>query len=411
MNNRKKILYISYDGMTDPLGQSQVIPYLRELTKQGYHFTILSVEKKKRLQASGKQVRELLTGLGIEWETLIFTKRPPVVSKVYDQYKLNTTATRLHQQNKFDLVHCRSYVAAAAGLKIADRFAVPFLFDMRGFWVDERVDSGQWNLRNPLYRFFYKIYKKKEKKYLRYSAHIVSLTQKAKEELIQAYAVPPDRITVIPCCADLDHFDYRKISKEEKIQLREKLGIGGDNIVLSYLGSLGGWYMTDEMMDFFAVMNRQVPVAKFFFITHDDREKIVSKARTRGINETDIVVRPTGRNEVPLYLSVSDLAIFFIRPTYSKMASSPTKHAEVMGMGIPVICNDIGDTGSIIIDTHTGLVIKDFTASAYEEVINKIPQLLLTDKQAIRQSAFEYFDLDKGAIAYLKIYTGIFGKE
>ncbi len=42
---QKKILFISYDGMTDPLGQSQVIPYLQGLSKKGFHFFLLSCEK------------------------------------------------------------------------------------------------------------------------------------------------------------------------------------------------------------------------------------------------------------------------------------------------------------------------------------------------------------------------------
>src|SRR5260221_237642 len=163
--------------MTDPLGQSQVIPYLQQLAKNGYQFTILSVEKKKRLRKSGEQIRQLLSGMGIQWKTLTITTEPPIFSKIYDQWKINITAARLYHKNKFDLVHCRSYVAAEAGLKLFRRFGVPFLFDMRGFWVDERVDSGHWNIRNPIYRFLYKLYKKKEKKYFSQSAHIISLTQ------------------------------------------------------------------------------------------------------------------------------------------------------------------------------------------------------------------------------------------
>ena len=41
----KNILYLSYDGMTDPLGQSQVLPYLIGLTKEGFTFHIISFEK------------------------------------------------------------------------------------------------------------------------------------------------------------------------------------------------------------------------------------------------------------------------------------------------------------------------------------------------------------------------------
>ena len=318
MNNNKKILYISYDGMTDPLGQSQVIPYLRELTKNGYQFTLLSVEKKQRLKESGADIRLLLTGMGIEWKTLTFTTQPPFLSKLYDQQKLNATAIQLHKEKKFDMIHCRSYVAAAAGIKMLHQFSVPFLFDMRGFWVDERVDSGHWDIKKTLYRFLYKLYKKKEKQYFKDAAHIISLTHKGKEELIKNYAIATEKITVIPCCADLDHFDYHNINEDEKGKVKESLGLSNGDKVLSYLGSLGGWYMTDEMLDFFAVMKTKIPEAKFLFITRDNKEQILKRAGAAGISDKDILVQPATRNEVPLYLSVSDWSIFFIKDVYSK---------------------------------------------------------------------------------------------
>ena len=60
VKNEKKILYISYDGMTDPLGQSQVINYLIGLTKYGYIFHILSFEKKEKWVLTGKEIQSLL---------------------------------------------------------------------------------------------------------------------------------------------------------------------------------------------------------------------------------------------------------------------------------------------------------------------------------------------------------------
>ncbi len=405
----KKVLFISYDGMTDPLGQSQVIPYLRELTKQGYQFTLLSVEKKQRLKESGTAVKQMLTEMGIECETLLFTTQPPFLSKIYDQQQLNATAIRLHKEKKFDMIHCRSYVAAAAGLKLLHRFGVPFLFDMRGFWVDERVDSGHWKIKNPLYRFLYNRYKKKEEKYFSKAAHIISLTEKGKEELIKAYAVPAEKITVIPCCADLDHFDYHKIKEDARQNVKKLLGVNTNNKILSYLGSLGGWYMTDEMLDFFAVMKKTIPEAKFLFITKDNREQIISKAVSRGINENDILVQPATRNEVPLYLSVSDWSIFFIKDVYSKKASSPTKQGEIMGMGIPLICNDIGDTGSIVTESEAGILVKDFSQPTYEKVTSQLENLLQHNKEISRASAYKYYDLQNGVASYKKVYRQLIG--
>ncbi len=400
----KKILYISYDGMTDQLGQSQVIPYLKALTKKGYRFTILSVEKKKKLENSGTQVRALLQEAGINWVTLIFTTRPPLLSKLFDQWKLNRKAVQLQKEKKFDLVHCRSYVAAAAGLKLSKRYGIPFLFDMRGFWVDERVDSGLWDLKNPLYRFFYKRYKKKEQNYFSGSAHIISLTQKGKAELINTYHLPSGKISVIPCCADLEHFDYRKISTEQKEEIKKKLDIKNGAKVLSYLGSLGGWYMTDEMLDFFAVLKGLDPHSVFLLITPDKKEAVISRAEEKGIPADAIRVQMATRQEVPLYIAVSDWNIFFIKDVYSKKGSSPTKQGEVMAMGVPLICNDIGDTGEIVQASGAGVLIKKFGKQEYEEVCRALDQLLKKDKTQIRQSAHQYYDLDNGVTLYSRVY-------
>src|ERR1700761_9608089 len=93
----KKILFISYDGMTDPLGQSQVIPYLSALTKYGYEFTILSCEKPERFtEANRKYVSSLLSAFPIKWEPIIYHKNPPVLSSVYDFFQMRKKAMHLY---------------------------------------------------------------------------------------------------------------------------------------------------------------------------------------------------------------------------------------------------------------------------------------------------------------------------
>ena len=47
----KHVLYLSYDGMTDPLGQSQVLPYIIGLSQEGFQFTLISFEKKDRYES------------------------------------------------------------------------------------------------------------------------------------------------------------------------------------------------------------------------------------------------------------------------------------------------------------------------------------------------------------------------
>jgi hypothetical protein len=162
----KKVLYISYDGMTDPLGQSQVLPYLSALSAHGYKFTLISFEKKIRFEKEKKNIKEIASLTGIDWIPLPFTKNPPVLSKIYDRWELKQTVKKLFRKEKFDMVHCRSYVAAEIGLWAKKKYGTKFLFDMRGFWADEKVDSGQWDLKNPFFRRVYNHYKSKEKDFL-----------------------------------------------------------------------------------------------------------------------------------------------------------------------------------------------------------------------------------------------------
>ncbi len=407
----KKILYISYDGMTDPLGQSQVLPYLTLLTERGFQFTLLSFEKKERYLKEGKIIEEIVKKAGINWEPLFFTKTPPVLSKVYDRWVMRRKVRKLYREQRFDMTHCRSYIAAEMGLRLKKKYGVKFLFDMRGFWADEKVDCGQWKQTSFFFRKVYRFYKKKEKEFLLNADGIVSLTEAAVNELYKNEDYKNLTISVIPCCVDLGHFNYSKILAEDKETLKNQLGINQSKKIITYLGSVGGWYMTNEMFSFFSTLCRQNPDFVMMVLTKDDPEKVKNEANRYGIASDKIIVQYVGRKELPLYLSISDCSIFFIRPAYSKIASSPTKHAELMGMGIPVICNDIGDTGTVIKKTNTGLVVKEFTEEAYNAAIELLPGLVSISKQHIRDAAFEYFDLKSGVESYLEVYKGILKNE
>jgi hypothetical protein len=135
---KKKVLYITYDGLTDPLGQSQILPYLKGLSNHNYQFTILSFEKKDRLEREKSTIEKLAKESGIEWVPMPFTSKPPLLAKFYDALQMRRKAVALQKERNFDMTHCRSYISADVGLHLKKRYGVPFFFDMRGFWADEK---------------------------------------------------------------------------------------------------------------------------------------------------------------------------------------------------------------------------------------------------------------------------------
>ena len=389
------------------MGQSQVLPYVAYLSKHGYRFTILSFEKKDRFNKERHIIEAIAKDSNIDWVPLTFTAKPPVLSKIYDRYRMWQTALRLYRTEKFDLIHCRSYIAAEMGLRLKKKFGVKMLFDMRGFWADEKVDNGQWNMQKPFYRRLYQHYKKKEKEFLLAGDGIVSLTNAAKNYLLQQPQYKHLSIEVIPCCADLNHFDYHKISMQEVNTLRSSLGIDANSKVMIYLGSTGGWYMTKEMLLFFKTLLENYPQYVMLVLTKDDPDKLRNEAAQLGITGNQLVITYSDRKRLPLFMALTNFSIFFIRNSFSKMASSPTKHAELMGMGIPVVCNDIGDTGNIVRETKTGIVVKEFDKISLEAAVKEIPQLEHLNKEHIRDCAARFFDLEVGAGKYLELYKAM----
>ena len=405
-----RVLYLSYDGMTDPLGRSQVIPYLSGLAAKGHEITLVSTEKSDRFESARARVQEVLSGSGIDWQPMRYHKKPPILSTVWDLKHMQRLAYGIALRKKIELVHCRSYVPSIAGLRLKRKLGIRFVFDMRGFWADERVDGGLWNLKKPQYQLAYRYFKKMEMRFINESDRIVSLTHAGKAEMLRWGITPEaaDRIEVIPCCADLDHFKSEGVSLAERAQWRKELRLSEGDFVVSYLGSLGTWYLLDEMLRFFRILKKARPEAKLLFITPDDPRWIFDAATRAGVDAQAVRVREGSRDEVPGLLSLSGLGLFFIRPSYSKISSSPTKLAEILAMGIPVVTNaGVGDSDWFAARFQVGELVHGFSDEEFEKVIAKLPTLEKIAPQDIRAAAQSYFSLEHGVEAYDRIYTSL----
>ena len=398
--------------MTDPLGQSQVIPYLAGLTKLGYQFTILSCDKPEKYKVHKTYVEELLASYPIKWVSIPYHKNPPVLSSVYDFFQLKKTATKLHRETPFNMVHTRPGVPTLVALYLKKKLGIHFMNDIRGFWADERVDGGMWNRKNPLYNMVYKFFRNKEDECVRVADFNTCLTYRGRAEILKWKNVPqPVVVEVVPCSVDLELFDPEKTDPQLRKQFETELGISKDDFVISYLGSIGGWYLTDEMLQFCSLLVNKMPEVKFLFISNNNHYDIINAANKYNIPAEKIIVRFGRRHEVPALLSLSDYSLFFIKPCYSKLSSSPTKHGEIMAMGIPVIANSgVGDVKEIIEKYEAGFVLDGFSAAEMENIIDKIadPRTWF-DAGKIRAGAKDFYSLEKTVSTYARVYKKILG--
>jgi glycosyltransferase involved in cell wall biosynthesis len=393
--------------MTDALGRSQVIPYLAGLAKLGNKITLLSCEKTDRFATGENSVRSIMLENGIRWIPSFYHKNPPVLSTVWDLRTLRRTAFRLQKAKPFDVVHCRSYIASLIGLEMKRRWGTRFIFDMRGFWADERVDGGLWNLKNPIYATVYRFFKRKEKDFLNESDYSISLTHVGRDE-IKTWDISDQakaRIEIIPCCVDIDHFSDIKIDASHTAALRKSLGISENDFVVTYLGSIGTWYCLDEMLNLFALILKKKPAARFLFITPENPKTILTKATALGIDPAKLTITHADRAQVPSLLRLSSVGLFFIKPVYSKKSSSPTKLGEILSMGIPVIANSgMGDNDWTFSQWKIGHLVKDFSTPELSRAVDEIDSILKIPASEIRNVAESYFSLEEGVKKYRRVY-------
>ncbi len=401
----KNCLYLSFDGLSDPLGQSQILPYLIGISKNGFAITIISCEKEERLAKEKESILKKIENTTITWQYILYNEEGGFLSRLKYIQQLFKKSYTLHKAKPFELVHCRSYLSALIGLRFKQKLNVPFVFDMRGLWADERIDGNIWNKKNPLHYLFYNYFKRKESQFLNNADAVVMLTHKSLEVLHQRNKNwnLPIKTTIIPCCTDVDLFSTSNTSA---------LGVNGitaNDHVLVYTGSIGTWYFTKEVIDCCLVWKKSIPNLKLLIVTKDTNTLKNVLANYTTEQQVLVISTSASYNQMPNLLALAKAAIFFIKPAYSKLASSPTKMAECWAMNLPIITNvGIGDNDYYINTYNGGVLISSFTETEYEAACKNYLQSLQKNTN-YRLIAKEYFNKNTAVISYTSIYTQLVG--
>jgi glycosyltransferase involved in cell wall biosynthesis len=336
---------------------------------------------------------------GISWVALRYHKRPSLPATAWDVAAAITVATYLVIRRRIDVVHARSHVPAVPALLLKLLLGRKMIFDLRGTMAEEYVDAGLWRRGGPAYR----ITRWVERAALCHADAVVMLTSRIRDQLSpRGTGVVGRKVQVIPCCVDVSL--YAPVDKKEA---RARLGLGGSRIMV-YAGSLGGWYLTDEMVRLFLVARTFDPEMHFLLLTQTPGVAREALAR-RGVDERAFSVKTVQPRDVPAHLQAADFAIALIKPAPSKVSSSPTKVGEYLASGLPILANrGIGDVDQVIERREVGVLIEDFGEPSYGKGVTSILALIERDRDLAtrcRSAAAEEFSLEKvGVPRYLDVY-------
>lgn len=400
-------LFITYDGLLDPLGGSQILPYLKAIATREDHLHVLSFEKPERYALAADVLREALSQTSIRWTPLVFTRRGGTAGKVWDLVRMQLAACRIAARIQPSVVHARSHAPAQAAWLIKVLFRARFLFDCRGLWVDERVDKGGWVLANPWHRLQYRTYKWIEKFLFARVDHMVVLTEAVIPEVLRLGVPNRDKLTVIPCCADFRHFQL-STTQSRKIA-RLECNIPEARLVLGYLGSVGRMYMPERFLRLVELARARHPSLEVLVLTPDQEkfQQLIQEHLPAALHP-HVHIRSANRNQVARWLPAMDLLVSLIQPSYARMGSSPTKLAESWATGIPAICNrGVGDVAALVAELDAGMVINADSDPDLSIAADFLPSLLEKGGARLREAAQGRLSLDMASDRYLQIYTSL----
>jgi glycosyltransferase involved in cell wall biosynthesis len=390
------VLYITYDGLLEPLGQSQVWQYLRKLALR-HRITLLSFEKAEDLEDRERfrTMREKCDSVGIHWISLRYHRRPSAPATGFDVILGTVVAFWLIARYQVQIVHARSYVPSMIALVLKKLLGVSFIFDMRGFWVDERVDGGLWSADGKLYA----IAKRFEREFILAADRILSLTKSG----VDALKKPPfpQRSTgvyeVITTCTDLNAFGPSDVPASQS------------SFTLGYVGSVGVWYLFQEVARAFAALERVKPDARFLVINRGGHDLIRRALEAAGIDEGKVEVLSADPADIPALMRQMDAGVFFYKPSSSRTATAPTRLGEFLATGLPVWVNaGIGDVDEIVQngDHPVGVIVGQFEDHVLERAARSLVTLAeeRSTRALCRTLAEERFSSDVATEQYSRIY-------
>ncbi|KAF0114635.1 MAG: hypothetical protein FD150_1422 [Rhodobacteraceae bacterium] len=389
-----QVIYLTRNGLLEPLGQSQVFSYLRGLS-QNFHITLITYEKNEDLLDLTRfsRVRAECEGLRIRWLPQRFRPRPKMIAPALSMLRMIWLVRREVRGQGAQLIHARSYIPASVAMIVSWLTLAPFIFDMRALWPEELITAARLRRGSLLHRAIVAA----ERACLRRAGAVVSLTHAAVDHLNRTYPaeMAGQRVAVIPTCADLDRF-------VPAVQRPPRQIIGCLGTVLS------GWFRLDWLASFISVVAAGDPDVVFELTTRDDPADVRAALDPDGRLGERLRIAASASEDVQRVLQGQTASVmFYAGGQVSELGRSPTRMAEILGCGLPVVANDgVGDVARVIRDYRVGVLAQGPDPQAMSAAWSELLALLEDPDLAsrCRKAAEEVFSLEAGTASYARLY-------
>ena len=379
------LTYLTMDSVQGGVGASQVLPYVQRLAAgrpvelhSFEPFPVLTGEGDRRRHPSPVSSVGGALGAGIRWHPHRFG--PGGRAAGAGRVGVGVAALR-----GAGLVHARSDLAAASAL-VARPAA--WVWDVRSFWVDQRIALGMVRRGSRTERVLRSI----ERGAARRATAITTLTQAAIHELGRRHGNRvADKACVVTTCVDLDRFGSSPFPD------------GPPALLLS--GSYNALYDLGTMLRLAAALRRRGPIELTLLRPAPTPWDAAVEAAGGRIGSSTFA-------DMPGHVAAAHagLSVCHTDDPQALVAAMPTKIGELLASGRPVVVNaGLGDCDRLLPGAGAGVVLRGTGDPDVERGADELLDLLADPGTPARCRALAeaHFSLDIAVATLEDIYRRI----
>jgi glycosyltransferase involved in cell wall biosynthesis len=390
-------LYVTYDGLLEPLGEAQVVPYVEGLARGGFEVEVLSFEKAAHLANCSRReaMARRLCASRVAWKPRRYHKRPAAPATLWDAAVGATEILRWSRRCRAPRVlHLRGYVPGLMALLGGRTSGTKLVFDTRSFMVDERIQSGMWMSGSAVAR----VARAVERRLLAEVDAVTVVSRAGARRLLDlSRGAEPKRVRVIPPCVDLARF----LPPEDQLARKAELGLGPGPVIV-HSGALSTWYLAEYTFQAGREFAKRSG-GSFLVLTHETEfahslnERLGSRAVINGVEHA----------AMPRWLGACDAGLAVVRPDPAKRGSMPVKLGEYLACGLAAAATAcVGDVEEHLDGSAVALAF-DPSSESPEGMANRLLAAAARSDRpaAARALAERFYSLERGIEAYTALYA------
>jgi glycosyltransferase involved in cell wall biosynthesis len=257
------------------------------------------------------------------------------------------------------LIHAHLHEGALIGSILKRLLRIPLLFDYQGSLTGESLNHGFLSSTSLLVKLF----KSLERFIDRRADHIITSSDKGRQELTYEWGIVPGKVTNLTDGVDTEIF--RPYSPNE---IRRELAIPESAKLVVYLGLFNGYQGVDLLLNAISLVKAKDPGIHFLLMGFPEKE-YQRKACDMGVDD---VITFTGRvpyDRAPYYLSAGDLAV---SPKLA-LTEANGKLFNYIACGLPTVVFDsqvnreiLGDDGVYVEHGNTLLLAETIISTIHD---------------------------------------------